>query len=367
MAKRFTLLAGAAGLVLLAGCGESDQSASSKSAAIGDVIALSGTTRAKDKGEMVVMTQNLYLGSSLSAALGAMTPEEFIIAVATIYGTVLFTDFPARAEAIAEQIELYEPDLIGLQEVSLWTTTSPAPPGLDYLTTLQQALANRGLSYSVAAVSNNANIGPIPLALCDGPIGACTVSLLDRDVILVNDASADLVISDAQSGNYVAQNVLATPVGPLSFNRGWALVDGAFEGKKIRFVNTHLETEDSPDVQEDQGREFLAGPAKTGGAVIAVGDFNSAPDGSTTTTYFDLTKSYFDDAWSDPSDPGYTCCQNDTLTNPVSALSSAIDFVFTHAAIGALGADVVADTMFQAVPPFWPSDHAGVVATVRIH
>ena len=193
------------------------------------------------------------------------------------------------------------------------------------------------------------------------------VSLQDRDVILVNDDNPDLSVFNPQNGNYDAQNVLDTPVGPLSFNRGWASVDGLFEGKKFRFVNTHLETQDSPDVQEAQGQELLAGPAKTGGAVIAVGDFNSAADGSTTTTYADMTKSYFNDAWDDPNDPGYTCCQNSTLTNFPSALGSAIDFVFTHAAVRALSADVIGDAPFQGSPPLWPSDHAGVVATVRIH
>jgi endonuclease/exonuclease/phosphatase family metal-dependent hydrolase len=334
------------------------------------VIAVSSMAQAKDKRDMVVMTQNLYLGSSLNAALGATTPQEFIIAVATIYGTVLFTDFPARAEAIADQIDAERPDLIGLQEVSRWTTTGPAPPDFDFLAILQQALDDRGLSYSVAAVSDNASIGPVPLAypLCEEsePLGACLVLLQDRDVILVNDDNLDLSVFNSQSGRYVAQVEVPTPVGVLSFDRGWASVDGTFEGKKFRFVNTHLEVGGNADVQEDQGREFLAGPARAGGAVIAVGDFNSAADGSTTTTYADLTKSYFDDAWSS-DDPGYTCCQNDTLTNFPSGLGSSIDFVFTHGASRALGAAVIGDAPFQMAPPLWPSDHAGVVATVRIH
>jgi endonuclease/exonuclease/phosphatase family metal-dependent hydrolase len=331
------------------------------------VIAFSGLAQAKDKRELVVMTQNLYLGSSLAPALNASTAEEFILGVAVIYSTVQFTDFPARAQAIADQIAAEQPDLVGLQEVTLWTTFGPAPPGYDFLAILQQALADRGLAYSVAAVSLNANIGPVPLVLCAGPLGSCGVSLLDRDVILVNDANADLSVFNPQSGLYATQATVATPVGPLSFDRGWATVDGTLDGMRFRFANTHLETEAFPDVQEAQGQEFLAGPARAAGAVIAVGDFNSAADGSTTTTYADLTKSYFDDAWSDPSDPGYTCCQNGTLTNFPSELGSAIDLVLTHAASRALRAEVIGDATFQAVPPLWPSDHAGVVATIRIH
>ena len=54
-------------------------------------------------------------------------------------------------------------------------------------------------------------------------------------------------------------------------------------------------------MQEAQAAEFLAGPAQAAGAVIATGDFNSAADPATTTqpttTYADLTKSWFKDAW----------------------------------------------------------------------
>ena len=328
-----------------------------------------GQALAKDERELDVMTRNVYLGSSLAPAIDAENPTEFVIAVATIYATVQFTDFPTRAGAIADEIAATAPDLIGLQEVSLWETTGPTLPGVDFLDVLQDALEARGLDYTVGAVSTNAVIGPAPLAICAvEPIGSCTVTFTDRDVILVNDNTANLEVGNPQSGLFEAQAVLPTPIGDLSFDRGWASVDGTFEGKKFRFVNSHFETEDFPAVQEAQARELLAGPAKTGGAVIAVGDFNSAADGSTTASYSILTKSYFDDAWDvNPGDPGLTCCQNGTLTNPTSELQTRIDLVLTHAASRALAAQVVGDVPFQAVPPLWASDHAGVVATIRIH
>ena len=334
------------------------------------LIPLSGTVQAGNKRELRVMTRNLYLGASLNAAIGASTPTAFVVAVATIYSTVQFTDFPPRANAIADEIGTNRPDIVSLQEVSNWTSVGPgAPPSLDFLAILRQALVSRGLRYSVAAVSNNANIGPIPLLLCSGPFGSCFLTFQDRDVILVNDdTAADLEISNPQSGTYQAQRIVSTPVGPLTFSRGWCSIDGELDGKRFHFVNTHLETEESPAEQEAQGREFLAGPARADGAVIATGDFNSAADGSTTRTYAILTKSYFDDAWdTNPGDPGFSCCQNETLTNPASQSSTRIDLVLTHAASRALDAVLVGDMPFEANPPFWASDHAGVVATLRIH
>jgi endonuclease/exonuclease/phosphatase family metal-dependent hydrolase len=334
-------------------------------------LAPSGVAQAKTKRDLKVMTQNLYLGSSLDPALQAQTAAQFFGAVVQIYGTVQQTNFPARSDAIADEIQAEEPDVIGLQEVTRWTSTGPgAPPSQDFLSILQQDLADRGLSYSAAAVSDNADVGPVPLAspLCSGDFGDCTVRLQDRDVILVNDDASGLTVSNPKSGQYATQEVLTTPVGPLSFDRGWASIDGTLDGKSFHLANTHLEVEGFPATQQAQGREFLRGPAKGVGAVIATGDFNSAADGSTTTTYANLTKSYFSDAWAtNPGDPGYSCCQNSPLTNTTSALSSRIDLVLTHGASQALSASLIGDTPFQASQPLWPSDHAGVVANVRIH
>ena len=349
-------------------------------AALATLAALlsSGPAQANSKRELTVMTQNLYLGASLTPAITATTELEFVEAVGTIYGTVLFTDFPTRSAQIAAVIKASGADIIGLQEVSNWTVIGGggAVPSLDFLEILKSDL---GPGYSVAAVSHNAMLGPFPLALPDTPcapildaeeppIFTCSVQFEDRDVIIVKDNPA-LVVTGSDSGNYDEQvrlSILGQP--PLSFDRGWTLIDGTFEGKKFRFVNTHLETEDWPDEQEAQAAEFLNGPAKTGGAVIAVGDFNSAADGSTTSSYRALTKSYFDDAWDvNAEEDGLTCCQNGTLTSFPSGLESRIDLVLTHAAARAVSAQVVGDNPFQSEPPFWPSDHAGVVAVIRIH
>jgi hypothetical protein len=120
----------------------------------------------------------------------------------------------------------------------------------------------------LADVSNNADIGPVPLVLCSGAFGSCTLRFQDRDVM----------------------------------------------------------------------------------------------------TYASLTRSYFQDAWdTNPGAPGFSCCQNSTLTNPTSQLASRIDLVLTHGASSAIGVHLTGNTPFEATPPFWPSDHAGVVDPVRLH
>lgn len=336
------------------------------------------------KRDLTVMTRNLYLGSSLGPALEATTPEAFVEAVARIYATVQYTSFPQRAEAIADEIQEEKPDLIGLQEVTKWTTGGLNPPaGYDFLAILENELQVRGLDYSTASISHNAKIGPAPLALAaqgcvqPGPTITCSVELEDRDVILVNDDTPGLTWSNPQSGRYATQQAIESPVGPLSFDRGWTSIDARLKSQPFRFVNTHLETEDSPLVQQTQAAEFLAGPGK-GGTIIATGDFNSASDGSTTTSYAQLTApGKFRDSWNEKLlGPGSTCCQESNtpplapgaLNNPVSTLRTRIDLILTRGAARPDGdeAELVGDTPFQATPPFWPSDHAGVVSVLRL-
>ncbi len=333
--------------------------------------------------ELTVMTQNLYLGSSLGPALEAETPEQFVEAVARIFATVQYTNFPARAQAIAAEIQAREPDLIGLQEVSKWTTEGlNPPPGYDFLAILESDLAGLGLHYEVASVSHNAHIGPAPLVGSGGSCPVvegqftCGVTLEDRDVILVNEETPGLTWGNPQSGRYATQETIESPVGPLSFDRGWASIDARLKQQPFRFVDTHLETEEAPAIQEAEAAEFLAGPAR-GGTVVATGDFNSAADGSTTGSYAQLTApGRFRDAWDEGTlGSGYSCCQESNtpplapgaLNNPVSTVRTRIDLILARGAARPSGeAALVGDTPFQAEPPFWPSDHAGVVARVRL-
>lgn len=321
--------------------------------------------------ELTVMTQNLYLGAPLTPAVVAKDTPTFLAAVAGIYQTERFTNFAVRAEAIADEIAANQPDVIGLQEVTQWQTSGPGvPPTQDHLAILQAALTHRHLHYDVAATSDNANIGPVPLVkpCASAVVGACLVRFQDRDVLLVNSDTPGLRWGHSRHGNYVAQQTF-TPAVPgaaaVSFNRGWVSIDGSYRGHRFHLASTHLETADVPTVQVAQAAEFLAGPARGRGTDIALGDFNSAADGSTTPTYAALTKR-FRDAWLVNDDPGVTCCQDPTLTNPTSKLYIRIDLVLIRRGARAVEAHRVGATPFEATPPFWPSDHAGVVATLRL-
>lgn len=338
--------------------------------------------RATQARTIKIMTQNLYLGSSLDPALEAVGGAEFVAAVAEIYGTSVLTNYPERAKAIADTIAQRKPDLIGLQEVSKWSTSplkaGANPPSFDFLQILLDELAARGMHYKVAGVSDNAHIGPAPLIApafgCDEVRSAldadCFVTFADRDVILKNQARKKLFVKDAVSGRYETQQSFDSPLGPIDFGRGWVYVDGSLHGKKFRFTDTHLEVEGFADVQVAQAAEFLAGPATTDRTLISTGDYNSAADGSNTPTYANLVGSGLSDAWVEArgEDPGLTCCQNSTLSNTVADFDKRIDLILARGVLGFVYADVVDDEPLNdtGTIPVWPSDHAGVMARMQL-
>ena len=156
-------------------------------------------------------------------------------------------------------------------------------------------------------------------------------------------------------------------------------MDAQVRGTRFRFVSTHLDGDCLPftsAIQQAQAAEILAGPADTDLPVVLAGDLNSPADG-TGVTYDSLLATGFSDAWTDAgSGPGLTCCQADDVLNAVSALDRRIDVVLFRAGtpprgilspMTATAAEVVGDVPGDRTPSgLWPSDHAGVVATLRL-
>jgi len=354
---------------------------------------------------VTVMTRNLYLGADVSPAIAAVAagdPEGIVAAVSDVWSKVRLTDFPARAKGLAREIAEARPDLIGLQEAEIWRSQTPADfvPGnashveYDFVAILIHELEQRGLHYAVVAELTGID-AEFPGFLSSGDAAAGTLSdirLTEREVILALDTRADskgmltrtdrkiasLTIGNAQSGQF-AVNV-AFPIAPgIDFIvlRGWASVDVSVFGTKFRFVTTHLEA-DSEEVREAQAREIVAGPANTTLPVILVGDANSNANGDrTTAAYNTFVTAGFADAWRE-AHPGRivsTCCNAELLTNPMFPSRSddegRIDLVLYRGEgldagqIELTGARPL-DRVFSGRLLLWHSDHAGVVATLRL-
>lgn len=182
------------------------------------------------------------------------------------------------------------------------------------------------------------------------------------------------------SGNYFPRIPLTIGTAPepqiqLLIPRGWNAVEVKSRGEWFRFVNTHLEV-DTPEIfgqvqtaQADELRRMLMAESLP---VVLVGDINS--DGQvlpplTTASYALLRGAGFSDAWVDarPGDPGFTSGHDENLRNPVSDPTRRIDVIFHRGAITALDAMVVGgDPAQRTGAGVWPSDHLGVIATLRL-
>lgn len=307
-----------------------------------------------------VMTQNLFLGGQLELALapGVDLPE----AVEQIWASVQATDFGERAKVIAAVIDAEEPDLIGLQEATLWRTQAPGDGLLfpnattvaeDFVVTLMNELATRGLSYQVAATVVNADL-ELPGA------SGTDYRLTDRDVIL---AKTSLPVFSTASGTFPFLAIVEAPPpnggAPIqaSIPRGWVSAEFRAGGKTVRLVNTHLEAF-SAEVAAIQAVDLVDVAAPARQPTIVLGDVNLPPGSA---GYANLvTGTGLSDAWSalHGADPGLTCCWSRDLTS--GAYTNRIDDVFTSAGVRATSARKVNET--ERTPGgLAPSDHAGVV------
>ncbi len=325
-----------------------------------------------DAGKVVAMTQNLYVGADIFRVF-TVPPALIPLEIAAIFQTVQATDFAARAEAIADEVARTRPDLIGLQEVSLIRLQSPGDfllgnptpataVAFDYLEILVLALADRGLDYEIAGIVENTDV-ELPMLT---PTGLDDIRLTDHDVIL---ARAGVETANPIAVNYAVAVVLNLGGIPIVFKRGFVAVDATVAKRTHRFVNTHLEVGAfGPLVQGAQAQELIATLAAETLPVILVGDFNAEPGDP---VYLNLVNAGYQDAWmlrQGPFEPGFTCCQAETLDNPGSLHDRRIDFIFVgHDDLGPVQAGTLGDEQSdRTAGDLWPSDHAGIAARLKL-
>jgi endonuclease/exonuclease/phosphatase family metal-dependent hydrolase len=335
-----------------------------------------------------VMTRNLYLGADLTPVITALASgnQTAIVTAATqTWAAVQATKPEERMAAIADEIVAERPAVVGLQEVTRWTTYSSYNPATgqaggaqvryDFLELLLKALADRGVVYHEVegATAENFASPPIPILTSTG-LGA--VSLTDRDVIL---RRSNVKTTNAHTGQY--QNVLTFPLPPegaagdLPVKRGWGSTDVRTKLATFRFVNSHLEAFGIPGFPAEglrvlQVQELLAAQAgitAQHGALptVYVGDYNS--EAPSAPAYSLLAGSVGHDAWleTNPGDPGYTCCFNADLRG--GTLDSRIDLVLHTHGITANSAEIIGDEVGdKTASGLYPSDHAGVVASLTV-
>ena len=324
-----------------------------------------------------VMTYNVNEGTDFLQVVGATTELQFLVGVGQILTQVQGTNPPERMQAVARQILAAQPELLSLQEVDQWysgtfdpitDTCGTMTLQYDMLEELLSALAAQGGHYEAAVQVTQNAFPPTPGMI--PPATYVCVALNDYNVILVRTDLPSWIFRwrNPQSGQFVSELVLPTPLGPVPYPRAWASVDAQFFGHPFLYINTHLESFDA-NIRELQGSELRAGPANSSLPVIIAMDSNAqAFPRPKDPTYVDFRAAGYNDVWSRlfPKNAGLTCCQDEADNNPVSQLYQRIDLILT------LGDVKVRDiAMFGADPReriiggLWPSDHAGVWADLE--
>lgn len=324
------------------------------------------------ENRLTLMTWNIYQGANQSSIFTATTPSEFVTAVGSAYNRIQATNFIERADSIAEKIQEIRPDLIGLQEVILLRTQIPsdghATPAtnisFDYLQILIDTLAERGLIYEPVVVQASTDI-EVPGVTSTGLVD---IRFTDRDVLLAR-ANTNFTLSNTNGTQFVAKLPLTTPFGTSNILRAWVSVDVTFDnGDKVRVVSTHLEAL-SPVIQELQADELIDWSDNTHLPIIFIGDFNSNAAGTGTKTYTKLKDVDFIDAWViKGKGTGFTCCQADDLLNQNSSLTERIDLVMFRGNFEVKDIGIVGNSQNDCtISGLWPSDHAGVVANLKLN
>jgi endonuclease/exonuclease/phosphatase family metal-dependent hydrolase len=332
---------------------------------------------------VTVMTRNMWAGGELDAVVAAADDASFAKAAAALYTQLNSSGMAERAASVADEIKADKPDLISLQEVTMWRTgpllQPPASTVLyDQLDLLVAELAKRGLHYGVIAsqILTDAE-APIPTEGID-------LRYTDRDVLLarVDMPQRQFDIYNAQAHRYKTLLTVESPLaGNLPIYRGWMAADITAEGRTFRFIATHLESTlpgvpQAEAAQVAQGTELLEAANAFEGPVIIAGDFNSnAEIGPEHTGVAQaIVAAGFADAWrtANPTDPGYTwpTFTGDTKTG-TAAPNERIDLVFTRGIgpnwfgqdTGVVSAELCGES--KAAGTRWASDHAGLVVKLK--
>jgi endonuclease/exonuclease/phosphatase family metal-dependent hydrolase len=218
------------------------------------------------------MTRNLFLGTNLLPLAGAAPGAPFEHAVAAALANVRATGPTARMKLIAREIAGSRPDLVGLQEVSIWSTGAIGGPPThvvaDYLQVIQSELRRLHAPYRVVARRLSLRLRGVSSA-------GVAVGFTDGNVIL---ARAGVGVAHVRSADFSHQLRITTKAfGSVTVARSWNALDATVHGARVHFVNAHLEAY-STSVRLQQAQELVAGPLRSRRPTILVGDLNSGPN-----------------------------------------------------------------------------------------
>jgi len=317
-----------------------------------------------------VMTRNMYPGAELAVIAAASNEMEFEEAVQSTIESVIQSRIPERAARLAAEIAETKPDVVALQEATIWKIESESGSiVLDQLALLLHSLRAAGQHYKVGVIQKLTDV-QLP--------GVLTYT--DHDAILVRSDLPAGQLNVLGTEAHIYEALMSFPVldSEIQVLRGWVAMDLKIRGARFKFVNTHLEAPlaglpETAELQFAQAAQLVDDLQGTNLPVILAGDFNSDAE---VTKYYppDATLSYehivdagYVDAWHElfPSNPGYTWPLLAEGLPPGQEVIpiERIDLIFSK---GPEAIWMARTGMEPGMDGLYTSDHVGVVAVFQI-
>jgi endonuclease/exonuclease/phosphatase family metal-dependent hydrolase len=342
------------------------------------MLAVRASAFAEEPKHVSVMTQNMDAGSDLTFVIGELLGSlPTGVGVELTYEEILASGIPQRSALLAAKVAAEKPDLLALQEATLWRTGATVDTAttvlFDQLQLLQSRLAADGVPYDIVAVNSLTDV-----ALPKASGGAFRFT--DRDVLLVRADlhRPDFHLSDIHATTFTAEFSLAGLQVPSGFIS--ATVHSG--DRDFRLIATHLQSPITGDpaaavVQVAQAQEILDELHKSPLPAVIAGDFNSdailgtsgsGPDNTATAAL--IQAAGYADTWSTLNNmpgPTWPFYLEDKYPPPFVVTSTPferIDLIFSKDLNVVSVEHVVAPGPTSGIP-YFASDHAGVLAVFQ--
>jgi endonuclease/exonuclease/phosphatase family metal-dependent hydrolase len=237
------------------------------------------------------MSRNIYLGADVGRALELI--PNLPAAAQYMWDQVQQTDFSKRAKILAKEINQSSPDVIGLQEVTIWFckkySWSKKVEVFNYTKQLLDALNGRYELVSkdgVRALNPGFSINPIPFLtkvndeqtfkeVFGRSSAACGFETGDALLVKKSD---NLEVIEVGNSEYEDSYSIVPTI--MTIYRGYSWADIKVKGVPTRFVTTHLESlwdENKVPNSAKQAKQLVSDLSNTKMQVIVMGDFNADP------------------------------------------------------------------------------------------
>ena len=119
-------------------------------------------SHAEEPVALTVMSRNLYLGSDVGVAMKLL--PDFPAAAQFMWDQVKVTDFAQRAPLLAKEAARIKPDVIGIQEATIWYCKKDLWSGnvevFNFLDQLIKETKQTGVGYSLAKLNGKSAFNP---------------------------------------------------------------------------------------------------------------------------------------------------------------------------------------------------------------